>query len=105
MTNKERALTLIDELKDRGAINNREMGTLRRAILLPDKLFGNSEQVKGDLISRATLKEKLQYVYSCEYIGSKSKEGIVSDIIDEIDKTPTVNDCPNCGADMRGGRE
>ena len=38
MSNKDRALTLIDELKDRGAINNREVGTLRRAILLNDLL-------------------------------------------------------------------
>lgn len=30
----ERALDLIDSLKDRGAINNKERGVLRRAILL-----------------------------------------------------------------------
>lgn len=42
------------------------------------------------LIDADALKRKLQYVYSCEFIGSKSKEGIVSDIIDEIDKAPTV---------------
>lgn len=47
--------------------------------------------MNNDLISREALRKKLQYVYSCEYIGSKSKEGIVSDIIDEIDNAPTVS--------------
>ena len=42
------------------------------------------------LIDADELKKKLQYVYSCDYIGSKSKEGIASDIIDEIDNAPTV---------------
>lgn len=37
MNNKDRALTLIGELKDRGAINNKEVGTLRRAILLNEQ--------------------------------------------------------------------
>lgn len=45
--------------------------------------------MKNDLISREALKRKLQYVYSCDYIDSKSKEGIASDIIDEIDNAPT----------------
>lgn len=44
------------------------------------------------LIDADTLKKKLQYVYSCDYIDSKSKEGIVSDIIDEIDNAPTVEE-------------
>lgn len=42
------------------------------------------------LIDADNLKKKLQYVYSCDYIDSKSKEGIASDIIDEIDNAPTV---------------
>ena len=42
------------------------------------------------LIDAEDLKKKLQYVYSCDYIDSKSKEGIASDIIDEIDNAPTV---------------
>lgn len=33
----KRALDLIDNLKDRGAINNKERGVLRRALLLGDK--------------------------------------------------------------------
>lgn len=47
--------------------------------------------MNNDLISREALKRKLQYVYSCDYIDSKSKEGIASDIIDEIDNAPTVD--------------
>ena len=46
--------------------------------------------MNNDLINREELKRKLQYVYSCDYIGSKSIEGVVSDIIDEIDNAPTV---------------
>lgn len=46
--------------------------------------------MNNDLISREDLMRNLQYVYSCDYIGSKSKEGIVSDIIDNIDNAPTV---------------
>jgi len=50
--------------------------------------------MSDDLISREALKRKLQYVYSCDYIGSKSKEGIVSDIIDAIDNAPTIEAYP-----------
>lgn len=50
--------------------------------------------MNNDLISREDLKRKLQYVYSCDYIASMSKEGIVSDIIDNIDNAPTVEDRP-----------
>lgn len=42
----------------------------------------------GDLDA---LKKSLNFVYDCTYIGSKSKEGIVSDIIEEIDNAPTVD--------------
>lgn len=48
------------------------------------------KECKGDLISREALKEALNFVYDCAYINSKSKEGIVSDIIDEINNAPTV---------------
>ena len=50
----------------------------------------NWESTKGDLISREALKKSLNFVYDCAYIDSKSKEGIVSDIIDEIDNAPIV---------------
>lgn len=49
-----------------------------------------TENERDHLISREALKRKLQYVYSCEYIGSKSKEGIVSDIIDTIDNALSI---------------
>ena len=42
------------------------------------------------LIDADALKEALNFVYNCAYIDSKSKEGIVSDIIDKIDNAPTV---------------
>lgn len=45
---------------------------------------------KGDLISRSALKKELNFVYSCAYIESKSKEGVASDIIDVIDNAPAV---------------
>lgn len=46
--------------------------------------------MNNELISREALKKVLNFVYDCAYIDSKSKEGIVSDIIDEIDNAPTV---------------
>jgi hypothetical protein len=45
---------------------------------------------KVRLIDADALKKKLNFVYHCAYIESKSKEGIASDIIDEIDNAPTV---------------
>lgn len=48
------------------------------------------KEAEGDLISRETLKKALNYTYDCAYIDSKSKEGIVSDIIETIDNAPTV---------------
>ena len=46
--------------------------------------------MNNDLISREALKKALNYIYDCAYIASKSKEGIASDIIAEIDNAPTV---------------
>lgn len=43
------------------------------------------------LIDADALKKALNYVYYCEYIENKSKEGIASDIIEEIDNAPTVD--------------
>ena len=71
---------------------------------------GKPYEPKGDLISREVLKKALNFVYDCAYIDSKSKEGIVSDIIDEIDNAPTVAYpfekfrtmlCGTCQAHMR----
>ena len=44
------------------------------------------------LIDANALKEALNFIYDCAYIDSKSKEGIASDIIDEIDNAPTINE-------------
>ena len=47
-------------------------------------------KMNNDLISREALKNALNYIYDCAYINSKSKEGIASDIIAEIDQAPSV---------------
>lgn len=55
------------------------------------------------LIDANALKEALNFVYDCAYIDSKSKEGIVSDIIAEIDNAPTVKTyCYFCGQTEHG---
>ena len=43
----ERALAIIDRLRTDGYINNKEQGTLRRAILLPERSQGLWTTVKG----------------------------------------------------------
>ena len=59
--------------------------------------------MNNDLISREALKKSLNFVYDCAYIDSKSKEGIVSDIIDEIDNAPAVKTyCYFCGQTEHG---
>lgn len=57
-----------------------------------ESCIANSEPYgpQGDRISREALKSALNYIYDCAYIESKSKEGIVSDIIAEIDNAPTI---------------
>lgn len=47
--------------------------------------------MSSDLISRSELKKSLNHMYDCAYIDSRSKEGIVSDVIDKIDNAPTVS--------------
>lgn len=42
----ERALAIIDRLRTDGHINNKEQGTLRRAILLPERLHGEWIELK-----------------------------------------------------------
>ena len=57
------------------------------------------------LIDADALKKALNFVYNCDYIGSKSKEGIASDIIDAIDNAPTVEvpeNAVNCVLTMFG---
>ena len=71
-------LELIENLKNRGAINNMERGRLRRAILV------ESERPHGEWIDIEG--------YYCECSNCK----IVG--VNELDY---ANFCPNCGADMR----
>lgn len=47
--------------------------------------------MSSDLISRSELKKSLNHMYDCAYIDSRSKEGIVSDVIDKIDNATTVS--------------
>lgn len=63
--------------------------------MLPARMTANikPEAIKckgGDLINRDALKKALNFVYNCAYIDSRSKEGIASDIIAEIDNAPAV---------------
>ena len=73
----ERALAIIDRLRTDGYINNKEQGTLRRAILLP-------ERQQGEWIST-------ERGYECSKCGTL-----------HVDDYPF---CHMCGADMGGGRE
>ena len=74
----ERALAIIDRLRTDGHINNKEQGTLRRAILLPERPQG-----EWLFVSRNCWK--------CPYCQKLTNEG--------------KNFCPNCGADMRKGEQ
>ena len=56
MSYQERALAIIDRLTDSKAINIRERGTLRRAILLPEKTQVKCENC--DLYFKAMTKEE-----------------------------------------------
>ena len=84
---QKRALELADNLKDKGVINNRERGTLRRAILL------EPERPKGEWIKDGS--SSIAYRCSnCEVLQHWSPI-----------KNGKYNFCPNCGADMRGEKE
>lgn len=71
----ERALAIIDRLRTDGHINNKEQGTLRRAILLPERPQGEWITVSHNC-------------WKCPYCQELTNEG--------------KNFCPNCGAYMRG---
>lgn len=79
----ERALTIIDRLRTDEHINNKECGTLRRAILLP-------ERRQGKWVDTGDMQEYWAEEYQCSICGAKDH---------------WHNYCPNCGADMRGGKE
>lgn len=76
----ERALAIIDRLRTDRHINNKEQGTLRRAILLP-------ERPQGDLISREALKRAIsEATYNFEQIPIR-----VDKVQEIIDNAPTVD--------------
>lgn len=81
---QKRALELVDNLKDKGVINNRERGTLRRAILL------KPERPQG------------------EWIKKVDNVGFISHICSECGAEIELEDpcdnkfCFNCGAPMGG---
>ena len=68
-------------------MNNDMLHVGETATIKPEDIKWNG----GDLINRDTLKRALNYIYDCAYIDSKSKEGIASDIIAEIDNAPAVD--------------
>lgn len=73
------ALAIIDRLIEDGVINVKEMGTLRRAILDPERPQGEWKETD---IPKSTL---------CKCSICNFDLGAYS-----------FNFCPNCGADMRG---
>ena len=79
---QKRALELADNLKDKGVINNRERGTLRRAILL------EPERPKGEWIKADNLYDTVV----CNKCGGIRRDNRIDHIAF----------CNKCGADMRG---
>ena len=79
MSYQERALAIIDRLTDSKAINIRERGTLRRAILLPEKTQG-------------------EWVYVATPSGTRLKCNKCKHFINMGDDK---NFCPNCGCSMQ----
>ena len=61
----ERALAIIDRLRTDGHINNKEQGTLRRAILLPEKPQGELAEKLKDRIEESVC-EYCQMNKHCE---------------------------------------
>lgn len=93
MNYQERALAIIDRLTDSKAINIRERGTLRRAILLPERPQGEWEE---------------SHIYSCGKI-LKGRNDVIEHKCSvckrwsiKWDGTIPDNFCSHCGADMRG---
>lgn len=85
MTYKDKALEIIDRLKLNGYVNNRERGVLRRALL--------EERPTGEWLNHNS------YFKRC----SLCKKVVGFDYIEQ--EGERFKYCPNCGADMRGGRE
>lgn len=82
MTNKDKALEIIDRLKFNGYVNNRERGILRRALL--------EERPKGYW----TWNEWQIFCSECLEV---CYDGVPKDRV----YYPLYDFCPYCGADMR----
>lgn len=111
-----RALDLIDDLKDRGVINNHQRGTLRRAIILGDNNNRVPALVLDDLTEDDINKFKAVYQRATskgliididhprgKWVFKHNSSDIWCSVCDEnFDEIPQkYNYCPNCGADMR----
>lgn len=88
---QKRALELVDNLKDKGAINNRERGTLRRAILL------KPARPQGEWITIHRQNSFRQNVVCFEC--NKCHKYLLP--IRHTMITEPLEVCPNCGADLR----
>lgn len=95
MNYQERALVIIDRLTDSKAINIRERGTLRRAILLPERPQGEWIKVKENRMS-IDMSGELVTRYKC----SKCGRGIAT-LPSKLADYPFCH----CGAEMKGGAE
>lgn len=105
----ERALAIIDRLRTDGHINNREQGTLRRAILLPER---PQNEITNEDIQQA-IKEGFANGYEMAKVKFEPKKGKWIDtgsgqecnVCHEIQYgyDNFRHFCANCGADMRGG--
>ena len=79
----ERALAIIDRLRTDGHINNKEQGTLRRAILLPERPQGEWKEDAFSIICPfcdMSIEDEVRWLYP-----------------DDFD----LNFCPNCGKKLR----
>jgi Fe2+ or Zn2+ uptake regulation protein len=122
-----RALDLIDDLKDRGVINNHQRGTLRRAIILGDNTNSAPALVLNEMTEedinrfvtvyqRATSKGLITEIdrphgkWIFEKANNEHTDGYICSICGRSYHTKVpyfseYNFCPNCGTDMRGDTE
>ena len=82
----ERALSIIDRLRTDGHINNKEQGTLRRAVLLPETQ-GEWQESENTLYTGGGYTK-------CSNCGMKYSWGGYLDVFE-------FAYCPTCGAKMR----
>ena len=81
MSYQERALAIIDRLTDSKAINIRERGTLRRAILLPERPQGEWKQISPakiyecNLCHKTVMTSDIEEYHFCHGCGAEMKKG------------------------------